>query len=1069
MALNVSIQDVQTGTGPVWSHSDQTLSARFERQVILHPRRTALGSGDWQPTFDELNGAANHLARRVLKHGGETGDRIALLMRHDTPLIAAALAVLKAGRTAVVLNPSDPPIRLGQVLENAEPCLILTDRANHDVAQRIAGPAHGVWICDDLTTGVSAPNPEVVASSDNTAFIIYTSGSTGRPKGVMQTHASIWHNGLRLARAMGLSADDRIVLPASLSGGHGVAMAWCALLTGAAVCPFPIMERGMCGLADFLRLRAITVFSSSASVFRHFTRTLQSGDRFPQIRVVRLGSEPATSDDFAAFAAHFDDGCTFLHTFSSSETGNITQLRLTRTDRVAAGRLPIGTPVAGMEVLLLDEHGRQVADGETGELVVRSLYLSAGYWRNSRLTAERFLGTAGSTEARIYRSGDLARYTPEGVLTFLGRKDARFKIRGYIVEPIEIENALLLQPEIEQAVAWCASGQDDAPLVAFVVLRAGQTSSSSALRSALGETLPRHMVPTVFVFVDGLPLTPHGKIDREKLSAMVPPRVAEDPLQPPIKESERTLAGIWTEIFGRDGIDRQSDFFELGGDSLQAAVVTARVHAAFGVVLNLDAFARYPTLSALASVIDTVRPSSVPASHHRLIPAPRAEPLPLSFEQERTWRYSQTPESSAPFTVACGHRIKGPLDLEALHSSMSFMVRRHEMLRTSFAVIDGQPAQIVHAPFDVSVPLLDFTDTPDAEERATLFLRGEARRPFELAHLPLLRFWVVKIRHDEHWLLRVNHHIINDTWSWKVYFRELGLLYEAKLRGDDFPLPGFEPLQYGDYAVWQRRAVCPELPEYQSAITWWKDNLAAAPCALELPFKYPEPLPEADTINGLIWWGIGPEVSRRLEAIGREKSATYYTIRLAAFVAVLAGETGQADVVIGTYLTNRNRVEFQNMFGFFSNLITLRFCCDLTATFRGWVSVVRRTVLDAHAHCDIPYEQLCDELRKQGTDPPEIRAIFGVSEHTAPFRFGGLEITWLDRRMETMPWGFSLTFDQYNEPGHCRVDFDARIYDPEQVRAFLGRYTRFLEAASCEPDRPLSQLLAMADSFVTHS
>jgi amino acid adenylation domain-containing protein len=1063
--MSVAIRSAHNEAQARSSPTDQarSLPETFEQQVNLHRKRTALSADGWTPTYEMLNAVANRIARYLLSRGGSRGDRIALLMRHDTPLMAAVLAVLKAARIVVVLNSTDPPTRHRQVLGDADPGLILTDSANRQVAHEVAGATCDVFCLDGLFTGLSAPNPGLLIAPDDIAFLIYTSGSTGRPKGVMQTHRKIMHNAHRVARGMELTAEDRVVLPASLSGGHGVAVTWCSLLNGATLCPFPLSERGMSGLADFLRAQEITIYSSSASVFRHFVKTLSTGDHFPQVRIVRLGSEPASSDDFTAFQRHFDDGCILLHTLSSSETGNIAQIRLARDDCVAQGRLPVGQPVEGVDVLLVDEQGMQVADGEAGEIVVKSRFLSSGYWRNTSLTAERFGGPDKPGGIRTFRTGDVARRTPEGLLAVVGRRDARFKMHGFVVEPVEIENALLHQPGVEQTLVCRPPNLADAPLVAFLTLRVGHTASATALRRALRDTLPSHMVPTSFVFLDSFPLTPHGKVDREKLCQMIAPGRPRQIGEPPTTDSERLLAAIWAEIFDQEfqSIGKRNDFFEMGGDSLKAAVVTAKIHAALGVEIDLGTLTTNPTLSALAAVIDTLRRAGAHDRVPRPVPTSREAGLPLSYEQERTWMYSRTPEASAAYTVACSHSIDGPLDVDALRVSMSYIAGRHEILRTSFDEIDNKPVQIVHSPSPVSVPLLDFTHGPDAEEQATLFLRSEARRAFDLTQPPLLRFWIIKIRDDHHWLLRISHHIISDTWSWKVYLRELGLLYEARIRGKDFPLPEVAPLQYGDYAIWQRRALGPESPHRHKAITWWKSLFAGGPTSLDLPFQRAETFPRAEPGDGLRWWGLRPDISSSLENFRREESTTYYSVRLAAFVALLVGETGRSEVIVGTYATNRSRIEFQDIFGFFANLMTLRLCCDLGCTFREWVSIVRRTVNEAVSHGEIPHEQLCEELRKQGTIPPDVHAIFGASDHNSPIRFGGLEVTWLDRRMETMPWGFSLTFDQHNEHDHCRVDFDARIYDPHGVSAFIDRLIRFLDAASFEPDLKLSQLLEM--------
>jgi amino acid adenylation domain-containing protein len=1040
--------------------AETSIPARFREMAALHPSRMALGGEAWRPTYAELDVATNRLANVLVSRGGKAGDRVALLMRHDSPLIAAALAVLKAGRIVVVLNPSEPPARLKQILDDAEPGLIVTDLPNENLAGQIAQKNQAVLCFENQNSG-PAHNPEVKIAPADIAWLIYTSGSTGRPKGVIQTHRNIAHNVLRLSRGMSLSAEDRIVLLGSPSGGQGVATTWCALLNGAVLFPFPIAEKGAAGFKKWMLENKITVYVSSTSVFRSLAKTLDAADSFSDTRLVRFGSEAATVDDFAAFQKHFSDKCVLLNSLSSSETGNVTQHRFARNDTFAGSRLPVGLPVDGIEIFLSDENGREVRDGETGEIIVRSHYLSPGYWRNELLTAERF--SENGDGVRAFRSGDLGRRLDDGSLVFMDRKDARVKIHGYRVEISEIEDALTQQSEVEAAIVSAGTAADgEARLVAHVVPRNGKAHSAETLRRELRRTLPAYMVPAAFVFLDKFPLTPHGKIDHEKLQQMAPSLSVLLPMEKPATGTEILLADIWKKVFGQDSIGLQDNFFDLGGDSLSASVVAAQVYAALKVELDLRIFADHSTLAALSLAIDRLHSAGHTKNSPEFVRAPRDVPLPLSFAQERTWKQSQTAEGSLGLTVACCHRIGGLLNVGVLRESMNHLVRRHEILRTTFDEIAGRLVQIVHPAEPVSLSLLDLAGTPEAEPKATRLFREQSRRAFDLKRGPLLRFMLVRIRENEHWLLRVNHHIISDAWSWKVFFRELALVYEARLDGETSPLPAFEPLQYGDYAVRQRNALHREGQTYKETIDWWSVLLSGEFRPVKLPFHRMWRSRHAAPADGFIRWGLNPETSRRLERMGREKGATYYMIRLAAFAALLSNKAAQSDVILGTYMTERNCVESQNMFGNFVNLVTLRFRCDHTRTFNEWLSVVRKTVSETQSHSEIRYEQLCEELRKRNVNPPEIGIIFSVAEHSAPVRFGGLEMTWLDQHIERMPWGFCVVFDQHNEGQHCQATFDARIYNPARVKDWVGRFARLLDAAAHNPDLSIGKLLAMS-------
>jgi amino acid adenylation domain-containing protein len=586
-----------------WGSVEQSLPDFFTQVAARHPARPAIGTGEWQPAYTDLNATANRLAHALIARGGAAGDRVALLMRHDAPLIAAMLAVLKTGGIVVVLNPTDPPARLKQIHGEAEPAAMVTDSTHHELAVQIVENNQRIVRFEECGAG-PAHDPEIKVAPDAVAFILFTSGSTGRPKGVMQTHRNVIHNVFRLSCGMRLQPEDRIALLASPSGGQGLGTTWCALLNGAALCPFPMVESGVNGLADWVKKNTITISVSSASIFRRFVRTLEDGESFPTVRLVRFGSEPATAEDFAAFRKYFTAGCVLLNTFSSSETGNVTQRCFSPNDRVAPGRLPVGQPVAGMAILLLDESGREVRNGDVGEIVVRSRYLSPGYWRNPSLTAGGFSKSGGLDGVRAFHSGDLGRLTADGEFMFMGRKDARVKVHGWRIEVSEIEDMLVHQPEVEGAVVGTFEAPgNDIQLVAHVVLRAGRNCTPETLRHILRSALPGHMVPASFVFLEKFPLTPHGKIDRQ---ALPPPAGARTPLRRrarPRDIIESQLARIWQSVLGVSQIGWQDDFFDLGGTSIQSAEVLARIEELFGASLSPSTLVEHSTLERLAELV----------------------------------------------------------------------------------------------------------------------------------------------------------------------------------------------------------------------------------------------------------------------------------------------------------------------------------------------------------------------------------------------------------------------------------------------------------------------------------
>jgi amino acid adenylation domain-containing protein len=1057
------------------NEADESLPACFERVFVKHGRHTALVSDHWQPTYAELNATANRLAHAIVVLGSAPGDRIAILMQHDAPAIATVLAVLKAGGIVVALNLTHPVARLRELIEDSAPSLVITDCSLRKLATEIAGACCPVVGFEEQSAQGPDHNMPIVVPPEQIAFLSYTSGSTGRPKGVMVTHRQYRRNVHIHTEAMEFCTRDRVPLFGSLAGGQGMTVTWCTLLNGAALCPFPVIVKGVAGLVDWMTRRVITVYASSASIFRSFMKTLDPDFRFSGVRAVRLSSEPATSDDFKQFQAHFPDNCWFVHTLSSTETSNIAWSRRLRGDTVPEGQLPIGAVSKWQEVLILDESDRPVAAGEVGEIVVRSRYLAAGYWRNPRLTSERFSADLDGKGTRLFRTGDLGRIDPDRMLHFCGRRDDRIKIRGNRVELSEIEQALHRLAGIERAaVEGIPRARREPTLVGFITIQSDQSWSHPELRRALRAMLPDHMVPSEFVILQSFPLTPTGKIDRDKLRQDYRPQRQRQPDQQPRTETESLLAGIWAEVLELSDIGRDEDFFVLGGDSLMAAVLAARVYGELKVELNLTMFADHPTLAELALVIDRLRTAEADDTP-QLMSVPRTEPLPMSFWQERTWNLSQTSAGAAGYTIARIYCIAGSLNVELLHDCMNKLVYRNEILRTIFALQGGRAVQIVQPPVPTPLTYIDLTGATDAEAEATLIFKREAAWVFDLTRGPLLRFSLVRLHDNEYRLLRVAHHIICDGVSWLVYFRELAKLYEANLRGTASSAPAVPALQYGDYAVWQRKVLHPGGAAYRRAVSWWKENLSGAPPPLRLPFTRVEEKSDVAPADGVIPWGVERHVSSRLNALGPGQNTTRLMVRLAAFAALVAAEAGEPDVILGMYVSSRNRLPLQNMIGYFSNLVTLRFRYSPRKSFFEWLSIVRGQVLDAEAHSEIPYDVLLDELYRDGKSLPEIKIIFHVSSHQWTIEFADIRLTWSEPQRESIPWGLTMNLDDQNEQEkcrehdqskqeHCRVVFDPRMYDPSGVRVFVERYKRLLDAVSRHPDKTLADLLAMSQS-----
>jgi amino acid adenylation domain-containing protein len=973
-------------------------------------------------------------------------------MDHDAPLVGAMLGVLKAGQAIVVLNPSDPPGRLDRIRRHVEPSLVLIDRRHADLARR-AGFHRVLEVpvsAGQAATGFSSQSSE----PDELATVTYTSGSTGQPKGVMHTHHTLLHTALRHATGLGLRSDDRIALLASPSGGHGMGTTWMTLLSGATICPFPVMDRGVAHLPQWLRQHRVTVLGLSASLFRRLVHSLD-GTAFPDLRLVRLGSEQVRRSDFDACRRQLGDGCLFANVFSLTEAGGLAHSLLAAGEEPPPGALPVGRPAQGVEIQLLDERGDPVPAGQTGEIVVRSRHLSPGYWRDEALTARRF--SSGRDGQRAFRTGDLGRLAEGGVVVE-GRGDAQVKIRGYRVELPEVEAALRAQPEVKSAAARAEPTRHGDPrLTAYVVTAPGPPPSPSKLREALRSTLSEASVPTTFAFVDELPLNAHGKVDRELLAALAPPASgAGAGYVEPAGEPERKLSRIWAEALELERVGRDDDFFDLGGDSLTAAEVGAGVYDAFGVEIDMRAFARHPTVAGMAELLRRIRGARA-SQGPPLERASRDGPIPCSFAQERIWEFTSRRGTPSSYAMAYVTGLHGPIDVAAMRAALSHVAGQHEPLRTSFIERDGVPLQVVRPREETEVPLDDVSAEPDPERRARELIRKRAAEPFDLETGPLLRLHLVRVSEGDHRLLRATHHLVSDRASWRIFFSELVPAYEAIRRGHA-PASHDDRLQYADFAAWQRLSLHPDGPRYRDQVTWWRHALQPSPQVLELPFARQTPASDLPPAEGNIRWGLDPAVAETLDLLGRHQAATHYAVRLALFAALLALETGQDEVTVGAYVDTRRLRETQSMFGYFSNLITLVLPFDPRATLRAWVAKVRLILIESIARSDLPYQLLCEELRRSGRVPPEINAIFSVRSPMPHLPFGKVEQIPEDPTLMSMPWGFNFTVDQLEESHRCQADFDAHLHDPAAVRRFIDRYTGLAEVAGGNPDRPLGDL-----------
>ncbi|HEY0366999.1 MAG TPA: condensation domain-containing protein, partial [Pyrinomonadaceae bacterium] len=703
--------------------------------------------------------------------------------------------------------------------------------------------------------------------------------------------------------------------------------------------------------------------------------------------------------------------CYLRNNYGPSETHVIMAATIEGEREISAVHPPMGRWITNTQIHILDDKLQKVPVGVPGEIYIGGIALARGYINRPELTAERFLPDPFSRVpgARMYYTGDLARYLPDGQVESLGRIDHQVKIRGFRVELGEIEVVLASHPAVRELVVIAREDTPgDKKLVAYLVLEEEQSANVSELRNFLADKLPDYMAPSAFVILDEFPLSPNRKIDRRALPApdMSRPDV-ETALVLPRTPAEELMADIWAGVLGLEQVGMADNFFELGGHSMLATQVVSRIRDRFRVDLPLRALFQHPTVAGL--VEEVVR---LGAEAEEIANIPQREvagPCSLSFAQERLWFVDQFEPGSVAYNLTAGLRLAGELNVTALEQAFNEIVRRHESLRTSFASVDGKPVQVISTSHEFKIDTATVIELAkdEREPAARQLSLDEFRKPFDLGRAPLLRVKLIKVDENEHVLLMAIHHIVSDGWSLGVLVREVSELYDVFSNGRSSLLAEL-PIQYADFAVWQREWLAGE--RLESQLSYWRTQLAGAPPVLELPTDFPRPATQSlrgATINLL----LPVLLKHELEALGRKHEATLFMVLLAAFQLLLQRYTGKNDIVLGTDIANRNRAETEPLIGFFINMLVLRGDLSGDPTFIELIGRARELALGAYAHQDTPLEKLVEELQPQrvASHSPLFQLVFVLQNAPMPsIRMPGLTVTPVNFENDTVRFDLSL-------------------------------------------------------------
>jgi len=1044
---------------------EQSIAGRFEELVARFPERLAISDERLTLTYDGLNRLANRIGRGL---GDAPAGRVVVCIETGTQCVAAILGVLKAGHAYVPVDPAFPESRNAFIVEDAQASLILTNSRHLAAAQSLATGRARVIDIDALPPDTPEHNLGRDISPDALAWIIYTSGSTGKPKGVMQNQRNTLHGWMRRTRLQRVTPADRMTLFYSCSVMGSVYCIFGSLLNGAALFPYDFREKGVDELAAWLQANRITIYHSVASVFRQFATSYRGVPGGFAVRLVTFGGERVLTSDVELARGVFSRSVEFYTGLGSTETGTIRYFYIGPETVLKDAVVPIGYPVEGMEVVLLDDADRALGPGQVGEITVRSRYLALGYWNNPEATAKAFRAVPGDAAARAYHMGDMGELRSDGLLQHRGRKDFQVKIRGFRVEVGEVETALLGHQAIKEAVVVARDVGSETHLVAYLVdTGAGGDINVRGLRQRLQKRLPYYMVPTIYVRLDAIPRTPNNKVDRLRLPE--PTRensLLDDVRVAPADDLERELLEICSELLRVTEIGSNHNFFDLGGHSLSATQLVARVQHRWGVKLGMRQIFEAADLKAIAAQIRTAGPAGAPADVRRLEIAPRSGRLPLSFAQRRMWLIDALNAGNSAYNISNTVRLEGALNVAALQRALSEVVGRHESLRTRFPSDGGEPWQEVLPAGPVELPLVDLSDGTDAERetRAQTVVRSMLQRHHDLAQGPLFQCALIRLEPLKSILVLVFNHIIYDNiWSSGILFRELAALYKAFASGATSSPLEPQRFQFADFAAWERaRATQQDLAPH---VEYWKRQLANLPPPLQVPGDHLRP-DKPSLKGGQVAFQVPAALSSALADFARAESATPFMVLLACWQLLLHRYTQQNDIIVGTPTGRRYLAETEGMIGLFINNLVLRTDFSGAPDFRGLLAQVRKITIDGFTHDELPFEDLVTALRVERTSgvSPLFQHLFIHRNAThSNWELPGLKLTPYNMHVGGSKFDLTLSMLEEGPLLSGTLEYSSDLFERETAARIARHFVTLLGSAIENPQRPVAQLDLLAD------
>jgi len=1082
--------------------SFQSVQEMFSQTAAEFGSQVAIDRNGRTVTYSELEAQSNRLANFLLEGGVTRGSIVGIFTDDPILIITSMLGVLKAGAVFVPLDPTFPDQRLQVMSEQVQPrwyivenkyltklgrmraeaifkaAFITFEREPGRVVCLDGSPetplvgfeASGLQVLDTYATYNNTQHPGIASDGDAPCSIYFTSGSTGKPKAILGRLKGIDHFIRWEIEAVGATAGTRVTQLASPSFDGFLKDAFVPLCSGGTVCPPDnrdvILDAEK--LADWLDVQQIEVLHCVPSVFRSLINEGLSSSYFEALRCVVLTGEPLYPADVKRWVEIFGNRVKLWNIYGTTET-SLSKLQYeVKPEDVERPSIPVGKPIKGSAVMIMDPAMQPCREGAVGEIYIRTPYRSHGYYGEPELTKQVFIQNPFTDDPNdvVHKTGDYGRLLEDGSLEILGRRDQQVQVRGVRVEMGEIENLLRGHHAVaDVAVIDRDDGDGNKFLVAYVTMNNG--AGSEHLRQYLADKLPRTMLPSAFVEMKELPRTLNGKIDRKALPALEVVQQERDKsdlqMRTPVEE---IVAAIWREVLKLPVVGRTDNFFNLGGHSLLATQVILRLRDTLKVELPVRSIFESSTIEQLSALVQEQISDGRQQTLEPIEVVPRTEKLTPSFAQQRLWFQEKLTRGSGAFHLALGTKLKGQLNVPALEQTFTEIIRRHEGLRTSFPMIDGELVQKISPPSRFEIPIVDLRRFDETEQETISRDLGQAElsRPFDLASGPLARAILIRYRDDEYMIICTLHHIISDGWSRGLMVKEISTIYEAFTNAERSPLAEL-PVQYADFAEWQRRRLQGDALEPE--LNYWKEQLAGAPPLLALPTDRPRPA--IQTFRGETQpFILGQQLTEQLKTLSQRRGMTLFMTLLAAFQTLLFRYSAQDDIVVGTTAANRERSDIEDLIGFFVNMLALRTNFSGNPRFEDLLEQVRDATFKAYVYQGVPFERLVQELqpRRNPSYSPVFQVVFSFQNQPTlvGLSLPGLTLSMPEVELTTSQFDLLLDLSDGVEGLAGTFQYNPDLFDRATIARMTEHFRNLLEGIVAHPEQRLSELPLQSES-----